>query len=561
MRARAGKGGEQPLSHTETAPRPVLANEPADERERSHLASWTFSRLRRRKVALGLCVALVLVTLPFVEVLFGSRTLVFGDAAPGFLPRWVAAWTDIRHGLSPFWWPNIVGGLNTLGAGQSGIFYLPNAIFGLVAPVLAYRLWFFLHLWLMVAGWYAWSWRRWRSVPGAIVSALAGTINGYLAVMLLFVPWAAELMLLPWMFLTLDLLMESKRVRYVALLGFLVGAMVTLEPQFLWITLVALGICAAFTLLRRGIGFGPWLRLGSALLLGAGLGAAQLLPVMQFSQTSIRPRLTETAAFEYSTDWSHLLTLLLPNRGGPATYFALDYLGLTFVVLALIGVSRLGRNRFSLAMVTIAALGVLSSLGGRTFVGHFMFTFVPYANRFRSWNMNLVWINIAVAILAGAGVREVLRMPRRWAIRLTVVAAGLLVVMLLLPAIVEMGGALHPLRGAAGRFTPPLLLFALAGSVMAMTRFRVVGIAALIAVCAARPRVVHLRRAVARHERQTGAGRGALRLVFAALGRGVRRARRARSLGQRRSGRIRVVAERRRPSEPERQRLREPDPG
>jgi hypothetical protein len=49
---------------------------------------------------------------------------------------------------------------------------------------------------------------------------------------------------------------------------------------------------------------------------------------------------------------------------------------------------------------------------------------------------------------------------------------------------VTMGGALHPLRGAGARLLPALLVLALGGSIMAVTRSRVVGVTAIIAVCA-----------------------------------------------------------------------------
>jgi len=454
----------------------------------------------RRRLGLGLAIALVCVTLPFVEVLIGTRTNMWSDVIAAQVPRYLAVWSNIRHGLSPFWWRNMFGGFNELGGGEAGIFYLPNAIFGWTSPENAFRWWFFGHLWVMTVGWYIWSWRRWQTVLGATVCGIAGTINGYVIYHSTSMPFIAAWTLLPFAFITLDRLMESARVRYVAILAVLIAGIAIQLAQFLWLTLIALGVCAVFSLARRGVGFGPWLRLGAAILLGVGLSAMQLLPEVAFSKTSVRPTLTKAVAFQFSMEPRHLLTLLVPNimggansglwwktgwLGGPLQNELANYLGITIAALAVIGAIRLGRDRLSMALVALAVLGIVSSLGGRTFIGNLMFDVVPLANRFRGWARNLLWTYIAVIMLAGAGAREVTRLPREWALRLMIAAASFAIVMLLIPTMTNLSGALlGGGEGAVARFMPPLFLLALGGAVLAMTRSRVFGAAALVAVCA-----------------------------------------------------------------------------
>ena len=454
----------------------------------------------RRKVWLGLFVALFFATLPFAEVLFGTRTALWSDIIAANVPRYIAVWSNVRHGMSPFWWRNIFGGMNELGGGESGIFYPPNAIFGWISPANAFRWWFFAHLWATTVGWYIWSWRRWQSVLGATVCGIAGTLNGYFIYHATGMPFIAAWALLPWVFLTLDRLMESPRVRYVAVLALLIAAMAIQLAQFLWLTLIAVGVVAVFSLWRAGGGIRPWLRVGAGVGLGIGLAAVQLLPAVAFSKTSVRPTLTRTAAYEFSMAPRHLLTLLVPNvmggansglwwktawLGGSLQNELANYLGITLFALAVIGAIRLGRNRLSMALVALAVFGVLASLGGRTFIGNLVFDFVPFANRFRAWARDLLWTYLAVAMLAGAGAREVARMPRRWSIRLLIGALAFGVVMLLLPAMTNLSGALlHGGEGALARFIPVISLLALAGAVFVMTRSRVVGAALLVVVCA-----------------------------------------------------------------------------
>lgn len=114
---------------------------------------WVDKWTRRQRVLAALIATLVAVTLPFVEMLVGTKSGLYFDIITAHLPRYSAAWNNWRRGLSPNWWSSIFGGFNALGAGQSGAYYILNAFFAWVSRPLAYRMWFFLHLWLMAAGW------------------------------------------------------------------------------------------------------------------------------------------------------------------------------------------------------------------------------------------------------------------------------------------------------------------------------------------------------------------------------------------------------------------------
>lgn len=455
---------------------------------------------QRQRVRVALAVALVCTTLPFVEVLVGRRTMLWGDSVAAYVPRYAAAWGNIRSGTSPLWWGRMFGGFNTLGAGQSAIFYLPNAIFGWLAPFTAFRVWFFLHLWLMTAGWFTWAWRRWGSLTGAVVVAIGGTLNGYLIYHSMFLPYVVGLTMLPWSLLALDAVIASPRLRNCALLSLLVGAMALQLTQLLWIVLIALGGCAVFELVRRKSGLLPWIRVGGSLVLGVALGAVQLVSQISFSDSSVRPRLSEGAAFEFASEAKHLTTLLVPGLlggtgtgpigrtpwlGGSLQHELANYLGITIVALAVIGVISLRRHRLSFALMVLGVLGVLTALGGHTPLGPLVYDWVPLASRFRAWSRNLLWTNVAVAMLAGAGAREFLRAPRRWASRVLIAGVCGAVLMLLLPAFTDLGGSM--LQGSAGvraRLLPVAFILLLGGTGVLIARSRLLGMATLAAVCA-----------------------------------------------------------------------------
>ncbi len=84
--------------------------------------------------------------------------------------RWV--WAHILAGKSPFWTPNLFGGFSAIGSGQFAIFYPPNVLFAINDPVWAQRFWIIAHLWGGALGLYLYAYRRFRSVPGAVVGAI-----------------------------------------------------------------------------------------------------------------------------------------------------------------------------------------------------------------------------------------------------------------------------------------------------------------------------------------------------------------------------------------------------
>ena len=452
----------------------------------------------RRLIALA--ASLLCTTLPFFEVLVGRRTMLWGDSVAAYIPRYTAAWDNVWSGTSPLWWGNMFGGFNALGAGQSAIFYLPNAIFGLLAPLTAFRVWFFVHLWLMTAGWYTWAWRRWGSLAGAVVVAIGGTLNGYFIYHSMFLPYVVGLTVLPWSLLALDAVIAGPRLRNCALLALLIGAMALQLTQLMWIALIALGVCAVFELVRRKSGLVPWLRVGGSIVLGVALGAVQLVSQLSFSKSSVRPGLSEAAAFEFSAAPKHLSTLLVPGLlggtgagpigrtawlGGSLQHEVANYLGITMMALAIIGVVGLRRHRLSFALMLLGVLGVLTALGGSTPLGPIVYDWVPFASRFRAWSRNLLWTNLAVAILAGAGAREFLRAPRLWAQRVVVAAVIFMGLMLVLPALTDLGGSM--LQGSAGvraRFLPVALVLLLGLTGLVIARSRLLGTAALALVCA-----------------------------------------------------------------------------
>ncbi len=457
--------------------------------------------LRARKTTLAVAITLALVTIPYWDVLAGSRTAMYGDVNDFHVPIYTTVWRTIRAGHWPWWTQNVFGGHSMIGAAQYAVFYPLNAIFGWLDPVVAYRWWMLGHIWIAAAGAFAWSWHRWRSRPGAIVTGVAYALNGFAVLHLVHPSFLAAVAWLPFTFLGVDLVSERWSVARASLVAVPIALIAFLgQPQLVWMAALGCALDSAALLLVRGRNWAATGRVAGALACGLGIGAIQLLPLLAFSRTSVRPALSMTGSFEHSVTPHQLLLLGFPYLYGGASHGASfaaswtggdlqqevgNYLGITILAAAVVAVFVQRRNRVVQALVAMTLFAVLFSMGGSTPFGHLAYVVVPGAKEFRAWGRTLWLANIAVSMLAGLGVRELLRAPRRFAYAIALAAVWLAVFVTAMPHIGALRGLLATgSPGTIARWTPILLLLTLAGAVALAIVNRRAGLIAILVVCA-----------------------------------------------------------------------------
>ncbi len=169
---------------------------------------------------------------------------------------------------------------------------------------------------------------------------------------------------------------------------------------------------------------GAWARLAVAMLLAVSAAAVQLLPTAEYLLASQRSSAVEyELAMTYSTWPWRLLTLLAPDlfgspvRGdywGYGNYWedAL-YVGLLPLLLALAAVLR--RNKKSdrardeigslpYFLLGLILLAILLALGKNTPVFPWLYRHIPTFGLFQAPARYLIWVEFALALLAGIGV-------------------------------------------------------------------------------------------------------------------------------------------------------------
>jgi hypothetical protein len=162
-----------------------------------------------------------------------------------------------------------------------------------------------------------------------------------------------------------------------------------------------------------------------------------------------------------------------------------NYFGVTVVALATVAVVVLWRDRRVWALAAVAVTAIIIGLAGSTPLGAVVYHGLPGARLFRCWGRTLVLANLAVAMLAGVGVREALRSPMR-ALRVVVLAAAVLAgCAVALPHIGALDGMrASGLAGALSRLGPVMLILCLVVAVAVASRYRRAGMLAIVVVAA-----------------------------------------------------------------------------
>ena len=132
-------------------------------------------------------------------------------------------------------------------------------------------------------------------------------------------------------------------------------------------------------------------------LVALGLGAAQLVPSLEYMQLSTRAILSYKQAGEGFL-FSDLLALVLPGT-------RLVYIGVIPLILVLLALALRvrGKKREIVFWGVVAALALLLTLGRRTAVFTFLYILAPGFNLFQGQERAMQVFSLATAILAGYG--------------------------------------------------------------------------------------------------------------------------------------------------------------
>lgn len=442
-----------------------------------HLLAWF--RTERALESLAYLACLLAPLLFFGRPLLLGRTLLSSDLVDQYWP-YRALWADlVRDGVVPLWNPYMFSGMPLLGDPQFAALYPLNALFLLLPSLTAIQVYILLGYALLAAFTYYYARTLACSRLSAFIAALSLSFGLYTVIHLPHLTIVHCILWLPLQLGLVERLAHTRRARYALLLSVALALQILSGyPQFLFYSLLLLGGYLAFHIVFTRQSRGKLLvHFGLALLVGASLGAIQLLPAMELAILSSRQHMTYDQFSAYSVPLVMLVQFVAPFLfGAPSSFLhtvspfivewdweLLFYPGaLAALCLAsVISIRRRGGWR-EIFWWLVLGWGVVFSLGDNTPIYSLVYS-LPVYNWFRVAGRHLFLVSLAAAIIAGLRLESLLHAGRR-AIAGTFGLLTLVGTALIVLAVVQKGEALRAHYGSTlwhSELLLPLLSFSL----------------------------------------------------------------------------------------------------
>jgi Bacterial membrane protein YfhO len=436
-------------------------------------------RERRPTALVVLALALTIAAL-HSRTLFGGGVYHADDVGAGYWPSHVAILRALADGELPVWEPRAWGGYPLVAVPYYGTFYPPNALFWLLGTTRAVA-------WLVAAHQLAGGTamlsllrRRGRTLPAASFGAFAYALGTFSVERIRHLPFQQMVAWIPLLLLGIGEIVDTRARRGVPLVALSLGAMCLAGAEPLLPFVLALALAYS---LPRALGAGSlrvWGGLVAGPLLGAGIGAAQLLPTLWHLPLS--PRALGTS-YEFASSYAWpdlrwLVTLVapdlfgVPHAGrwfGPYNHWELAgyYVGALAVALAFAAPVARKRELAALAVLSLAAVGI--ALGDAGPIHPILFRYAPVYASLRCPARALVILTVTVPILAAEGIDRLRglapsdRALRGWFAALVVCTLALLVAGGLSPH----GGPAEAQRDATHHLILQIVAFCACGALLA----------------------------------------------------------------------------------------------
>ncbi len=419
-----------------------------------------------------------------------SRVIEGFDTYAYSAPNDAVSFRALMSGRLPQWNPTIFGGVAHLANPQVGLFNPLKLPFIALDPWRAVVLITALHLLVLSIGMVALAQRLRLRPPAGFVATVALIGSGMVAGKSLQYPQITVVAGIPWLLLTLDLVLDTpvRPRRAVAWLALATAFLcVAGHPQM---TFLAFALGGAWTL-SRTFRHGAWRdlwRVAAGVALGAALAAVQLLPSLALLAGAAERLSASISDPAYVLHRELLPVTLLGDVWAPrvdtvsGTFESMSYVGAAAAALALFGVvDTLRRQRERAATVVLLLTGGIAiwlSQGAASPLYRLARDVVPLFKEARVPARWIILVTMLTAVLAAQGTDAIV--ARRIDRRALMAAAG---VALVIAAVVVIGPFDLPARKTIGAWVVAIALVLLATILVSVAprRWALVGVGILIA--------------------------------------------------------------------------------
>ena len=348
---------------------------------------------REHRFALAFVFAVA--TIVFAAPLLKREVFTLRDHFDYFQPLRYFTAEELQAGRLPLWNPYNASGEPWMANPQTGVFYPPAWLFVILPFETAYVAFLLLHV--MILGWgayllFARTAPQGAALAGAVAVMFSGPVFSLLDVQ-------NNLATFAWVPLALWCAAEGawRRGAIVLAMAFLGG-----EPFF-----AAIGAVLYVAVALRTKTAASAAALLKAAICAFGISAIQLLPFLDWLRASDRAAGLGSAAILYHSfrlrDW---VRVAIPASEFWKNYILVPYIGISVLLLAIIGVTTLRKHRDVLAWLVLLAATIVVA-AGPSLLAQLPLTLFRYPARL------LPFASLAIAALAARGWQRI-RAERRW---------------------------------------------------------------------------------------------------------------------------------------------------
>jgi len=381
---------------------------------------------------------------------------------------------NLKRGQLPLWSSAISGGYPIMAEGQIAALY-PLTLLSAFFPLMISVNFTILSTYFLI-GLFTYLYLRELKLSqlSALFGAVAMMFGGYALAQLLHWVMLVTLIFLMGGLYLMEKMVKTGKLIFSLLLGLMLGFnFLGGHPQMTFYAMIVLGFYWLFlNFLHRGHLVRNLVLFVLFVLLGLGLGAAQILPEYEFTKNSTRSQGLDPAAItRFNFPMRDLVTFVAPyatfddtqtleafHRNGWPQDERYTYMGILTLILAFLAVFKLFKTKARVVFFTVALIFfLLLSFGAETPLSFILVN--PPFNFFRLPLRFLMLVDVALVMLAAFGFQELLSYLSRlgylskkgWAIG---AVGGLLIGLVFFDLFVQ-GSKLHPAVSATDWYKTP----------------------------------------------------------------------------------------------------------